>query len=89
MRQAGLAGRPARAIVAGMNLISILIGVVALLWALVAFLPLFGWMYWLIIPIAVLGLGFGVLSSHTGGRNLNLLVILVGVVRLSVGHGIF
>ncbi|MGN6123877.1 MAG: hypothetical protein ACTHOJ_13075 [Sphingomonas oligoaromativorans] len=72
-----------------MNLISILIGLAALLWALVAFLPLFGWMYWLVIPIAVLGLGFGVLSSRTGGRNLNLLVILVGIVRLSVGHGIF
>lgn len=78
-----------RAIVAGMNLISILIGLVALVWALVAFLPLFGWMYWGIIPVAILGLAFGVLSSRTGGRNLNLLVILVGIVRLAVGHGFF
>jgi hypothetical protein len=72
-----------------MNLISILIGLIALPCALVAFVPLLGWMYWFIIPIAVLGLAFGLLSSSTGGRNLNLLVIVVGVLRLMIGHGLF
>lgn len=71
-----------------MNLIAILIGLFALLWALVAFLPLLGWMYWFIIPIGIVGLAFGVLSSRNGGRNLNLVVILVGIVRLVIGHGI-
>ena len=71
------------------NLISILIGIVAILWALLAYLPLLGWMYWLIVPIALVGLGFGALSSHSGGRNLNLIVIVVGIVRLVIGHGIF
>ncbi|HLZ78200.1 MAG TPA: hypothetical protein VKQ09_02580 [Sphingomonas sp.] len=72
-----------------MNLISILIGLVALLWGILAFTPFLGWMYWFVIPIALLGLGFGTLSSRDGGRNLNLLVVLVGVVRLVLGHGIF
>lgn len=72
-----------------LNLISILIGLVALVPALVAFLPLFGWLYWFIIPIAVVGLGIGVLSSGNAGRNLNLVVILVGLARLAIGHGIF
>jgi hypothetical protein len=72
-----------------MNLISILIGLIALPCALVAFVPLLGWMYWFVIPIAVLGLAFGLLSSSTGGRNLNLLVIVVGVLRLMIGHGLF
>ena len=72
-----------------MNLISIFVGIFALLWGLLAFLPLFGWMYWLIVPIALVGLGFGALSSHRGGRNLNLAVIAVGIVRLVIGHGIF
>lgn len=72
-----------------LNLISILIGLVALVPALVAFLPLFGWLYWFIIPIAVVGLGIGVLSSGNAGRNLNLVVILVGLARLVIGHGIF
>jgi hypothetical protein len=71
-----------------LNLISILIGLVALVPALVAFLPLFGWLYWFILPIAVVGLGVGVLSSGNAGRNLNLVVLLVGLARLVIGHGI-
>ena len=72
-----------------LNLISILIGLVALPAAAIAFVPLLGWMYWLILPVAVVGLGVGALSSGSAGRNLNLVVIVVGIVRLSLGHGIF
>ncbi len=72
-----------------MNLISILVGLFALVWALVAFLPFFGWMYWFVLPIAVVGLAIGALSSHRGGRNLNIVVLVVGVIRLMLGHGIF
>jgi hypothetical protein len=72
-----------------LNLISILIGLVALVPALVAFLPLLGWLYWFILPIAVVGIGIGVLSSGNAGRNLNLVVLLVGLARLAIGHGIF
>ena len=71
------------------NLISVLIGLVALVLGVLAFIPLLGWAYWLIIPIAIVGLVFGVLSSRTAGRNLNLIVIVIGVVRLSLGGGIF
>lgn len=70
------------------NLLSVLIGLVALVPALIAFLPLFGWMYWFILPVAVVGLAVGLLSRGRAGRNLNLLVLLVGVVRLAIGHGI-
>ncbi|WP_293881568.1 hypothetical protein [Sphingomonas sp.] len=71
------------------NVISILIGLVALLLAIPAFLPFFGWAYWLVIPIALVGLVLGVFSSHRSGRNLNIIVILVGVGRLMLGGGIF
>ncbi len=71
-----------------LNIVSILIGLVALIPALVAFLPLLGWMYWFILPIAVVGLVIGALSSRKGGRNLNLVVLLVGLARLVIGHGI-
>ena len=71
------------------NLISVLIGLVALVLGVLAFIPLLGWAYWLIIPIAIVGLVFGVLSSKTAGRNLNLIVIVIGVIRLSLGGGIF
>ena len=71
-----------------LNLISLLIGAVALVLGILAFFPLLGWAYWLIIPIALVGLGFGVVSRATSGRNLNLLVVVVGVVRLMIGGGI-
>ena len=71
------------------NIISILIGLFALLLGVFAFFPFLGWAYWLIIPIAIVGLLFGVLSSKTAGRNLNLIVIGVGVLRLMLGGGIF
>ena len=70
------------------NLISLIIGVVALLLALVAFIPLLGWANWLIIPLAIVGAVIGAVGPAKTGRNLNLFVILVGVVRLSLGGGI-
>ncbi|WP_156680210.1 hypothetical protein [Sphingomonas profundi] len=72
-----------------LNLISIVIGLVALPGALIAFVPLLGWLYWFVVPVAVVGLLFGILSRGRTGRNLNLIVIVVGVLRLMIGHGIF
>jgi hypothetical protein len=70
------------------NLISLAIGGVTLVMALVAFFPLLGWANWLIVPLAVIGLAFGVLSRSTAGRNLNLVVIGVCALRLMLGGGI-
>lgn len=71
------------------NVISILIGLVAGLMAVFAFLPFLGWANWVILPIAIVGLVIGALSSKTSGRNLNLVVIGIGVLRLMLGGGIF
>lgn len=71
-----------------LNILSLVVGVVALILGIFAFIPLLGWAYWLIIPVALVGLVLGVLSSHNSGRNLNLVVILIGIVRLSLGGGI-
>ena len=71
------------------NLASLIIGFVALICALVAFLPLLGWLNWLIIPLAILGAGVGVISRGTAGRNLNLFVIVIAIFRLMLGGGIF
>ena len=70
------------------NIASLIIGVVALVCAIIAFLPLLGWLNWVIIPRAIVGAGVGVLSRSNGGRNLNLLVIVIGVLRLMLGGGI-
>ena len=71
-----------------LNLVSLIIGVVAFLFALVAFVPLLGWLNWLIIPLALIGTVVGMASASNGGRNLNLFVIVVGVLRLMLGGGI-
>ena len=71
-----------------LNLISFVIGIVALLLAVVAFIPLLGWANWLIVPLAIIGAAVGMASSGSAGRNLNLFVILIGVLRLMLGGGI-
>ncbi|HWC56577.1 MAG TPA: hypothetical protein VG434_06375 [Sphingomicrobium sp.] len=70
------------------NLVSLIIGFVALVCALIAFIPLLGWANWLIIPLAIIGAVIGMISRGTAGRNLNIFVIIVGVVRLMLGGGI-
>jgi hypothetical protein len=71
-----------------MNIASLVIGIVALIFAVIAFIPLLGWANWLIIPLAVIGAGVGMASKSTSGRNLNFFVVVVAVVRLMLGGGI-
>ena len=71
-----------------MNVISTLIGFAALIAALVAFIPLLGWLNWLVIPVAAIGLVLGLLSDKTTGRNINLAVLAIAMFRLFIGGGI-
>lgn len=70
------------------NLVSLIIGFVALIFCLVAFIPVLGIGEWLVLPIAIFGAGLGMVSRHSAGRNLNLFVLLVAVIRLILGGGI-
>ena len=72
-----------------LNIVSLIIGLVALVFAVIAFIPLLGWANWLIIPLAIIGAVVGMLSSSNAGRNLNLFVIVIGILRLMLGGGIF
>ena len=72
-----------------LNLLSLVIGAVSLLLTLLAFLPFFGWANWFILPLPIVGLALGALSRSKSGRNLNLVVIIIGVVRLMLGGGLF
>ena len=71
-----------------LNLVSIIIGLVSLVFVAIAFLPLLGWANWLVGPLAIMGAAIGALSRGTAGRNLNILVIVVGVLRLILGGGL-
>jgi len=68
-----------------LNILSILIGVIALPVMLIALIPLLGWLNYLVIPMALLGTALGAMSDSNGGRNLNLVVLVVGGVRLWLG----
>ena len=70
------------------NVVSLIIGIIALLCAVVAFVPLLGWLNWFIIPLAVIGAGVGLVSKSRTGMALNIFVIIVALVRLSIGGGL-
>ena len=81
-----------------MGLISVLWGIVALAWMLLAFIPLLGWGNWFMIPFAVVGavigaIGYALTSPQNRGRAktgilLNVAAAVIGAVRLSLGGGI-
>ena len=70
-----------------LNLISLAIGAISIIPLLLALVPFFGWMNWFLLPLPVVGLIVGTLSRGNAGRNLNLIVLLVAIVRLMMGHG--
>ncbi len=69
------------------NLASLIIGLVALICAAIAFIPFLGIGEWLVLLLAIIGAGIGMISRSNAGRNLNLFVILVAAIRLILGHG--
>ena len=81
-----------------MGLISPLWGMFAMLWMVIALIPLLGWGNWFLIPFAAVGaiiaaIGIAVTRSENRGRAkaglvLNGIVIIVGIVRLSLGGGV-
>jgi hypothetical protein len=86
-----LADTPASGHVAAMlNLVSILIGLVALPFALVGvipfpFVPLLNWVA---LPIAIVGAVVGMLSRSNSGRNFNLVIVLIAGLRVFLTGGL-
>lgn len=70
-----------------LNLFSILVGLLVLLLTMIGFIPFLGWLNWLTIPIGIVGLALGALSSSNMGRNLNLVLIIICAIRLFMGGG--
>nr|WP_294812948.1 hypothetical protein [uncultured Sphingomonas sp.] len=72
-----------------LNIISILIGLVAGLIALVGIIPVISLVNWIAFPIALVGAVIGMLSSSNTGRNLNFLVLAISGLRLFLTGGLF
>ena len=81
-----------------MGLLSLLWGLVSIVWMIIAFIPLLGWGNWFMIPFAGLGailagIAFAMTSPANRGRAkagliLNGIAVIVGVLRLQLGGGI-
>ncbi len=71
------------------NLVSLIIGFIALGGAMLGFFPMLGWINWAVVPLALMGAAFGILSHRDSGRRLNSFVLVVGIVRLVIGGGLF
>ena len=71
-----------------LNILSILFGIVSLVIVIPATIPLLGWANWFALPLIVIGIVIGQLSSGNAGRNFNSIVLLIAAVRLSLGGGI-
>ncbi len=71
-----------------LNVLSIVIGLVALLLAIPSAIPLLGWGNWIVLPIAVIGAGIGALSRSNHGRNFCLVVLVIAILRLMLGGGL-
>ena len=72
-----------------LNILSGFIGLVTLVLMIPAFIPLLGALNWLLVPMALFGAVIGAISSRNGGRNLNILVIVICAVRLAMTGGTF
>jgi hypothetical protein len=71
-----------------LNLLSLLIGLLSIFPILFALTPFIGFLNWVILPLPVLGFLIGSVSSGRAGRNLNLALIVVAILRLILGHGL-
>ncbi|GAB3382231.1 hypothetical protein [Lysobacter fragariae] len=81
-----------------MGVISLLWGIVAMCWMVLALIPVIGITNWLLIPFAAVGaviaaIGIALTSREKRGRAkaglvLNGIVIVVAAIRLSMGGGL-
>lgn len=70
------------------NILSALVGFVALICMIPTIIPFMGWANWVFVPMALFGALLGVFSSSNVGRNFCLIVAALGVFRLWIGGGL-
>lgn len=71
-----------------LNVLAYLVGLVSLVIVIPAQLPLLGAANWIALPVIVIGVIIGALSSKNGGRNFCLIVLLIAALRLTLGGGL-
>lgn len=71
-----------------MNAISKILGLIAALGMLIGLIPLLGWLNWIVLVIAGLGLVIGALSRSSTGMIFNGIILIVSLIRLVAGGGV-
>lgn len=71
-----------------LNVLAYLVGLVSLVIVIPAQIPLLGLLNWFALPLIVVGIVLGALSSKDGGRNFCLVVLLIAAIRLTIGGGV-
>lgn len=71
-----------------MNTIGRIFGILAIIGMLIGMIPLLGWINWLNIPLAIIGLMLSIIGKSKGGIVICVVAIFFGFFRLSLGGGI-
>jgi thiamine transporter ThiT len=71
-----------------MKTFGLTLGVLAALGMLLAFIPLLGWLNWINIPFAIIGLIISAIGNSNGGMVLCGIAVIFGLIRLILGGGI-
>lgn len=71
-----------------LNLLSFLFGIISLVIVIPATIPFLGWGNWFALPLIVIGVILGQMSSSNAGRNFCLVVLVIAALRLILGGGI-
>jgi hypothetical protein len=71
-----------------MQTIGRIFGILALIGMVIGMIPLFGWLNWLNIPLAIIGLLLSIIGKSKGGIIICVVAIFFGLLRLMLGGGI-
>jgi hypothetical protein len=79
-----------------MSILGFIIGVLTGIGSTLSVIPLLGWLNWLNIPVAILGLILCIIGVSKGknkglgtaGIIINAIIIVFGIIRLVTGGGI-
>ncbi len=70
-----------------LNLLSWLFGLISIIFVIPSIVPFLGWTNWMALPLVMIGVILGAISSKDSGRNFCLVMLLIVAVRLSIGGG--
>ena len=67
---------------------SAILGMVSLILIMLAFIPLLGWLNWVVVPFAVFSLIVSSIAGSRSGKAMCAVAVIAGILRLIYGGGI-